>query len=91
MGRLGPYINVVALAFLVFLIIFLPFPPELPVTAANFNYASVMFVGVVSLTGVDWLVRGRKEFRGSAVVRAALNEDGEKERRSNHEDPTGNM
>ena len=64
LGKFGLTINILAIAFCTFLIIFLPFPPVLPVTAANMNYASVIFIGVVVFASVDWVVRGRKRFTG---------------------------
>ena len=35
LGRYGLVINILAIAFCIFLIIFLPFPSELPVTGQN--------------------------------------------------------
>ena len=64
MGKWGMVANILALAFCLFLIIFLPFPTILPVTAQNMNYASVVFIGVILFSMVDWLVRGRKRYTG---------------------------
>lgn len=64
MGKLGMAVNILALAFCTFLIIFLPFPTVLPVTAQNMNYASVVFIGVIVFALVDWVIRGRKRYTG---------------------------
>jgi choline transport protein len=64
MGKFGMAVNILAIAFCIFLIIFLPFPTILPVTAQNMNYASVVFIGVILFSGVDWLVRGRNRYTG---------------------------
>jgi hypothetical protein len=64
MGRLGFTVNILAMAFCTFLIIFLPFPVILPVTAQNMNYASVVFIGVILFSFVDWVIRGRKRYTG---------------------------
>jgi choline transport protein len=64
MGRLGLAVNILAMAFCTFLIIFLPFPVILPVTAQNMNYASVVFIGVILFSLVDWVIRGRKRYTG---------------------------
>jgi choline transport protein len=64
MGRLGLTVNILAIAFCTFLIIFLPFPTVLPVTAQNMNYASVVFIGVIVFSLVDWVIRGRKRYTG---------------------------
>ena len=64
LGRLGIAINILAMAFCLFLVIFLPFPTALPVTAQNMNYASVVFLGVILFSLVDWFIRGRKRYTG---------------------------
>jgi choline transport protein len=62
LGRFGYAINAFAMVFLVFIIIWLPFPPFLPVTAENMNYAGPIF-GVVLCAAVgDWFVWGHKRF-----------------------------
>lgn len=64
MGRFGLAINIVSLVFCVFLIIFLPFPPMLPVISQNMNYASPVFVGVMIIAVVNYFLRTRKRFHG---------------------------
>ena len=64
LGKFGLTINILSVAFCIFLIVFLPFPPVLPVTAQNMNYAGVLFLGVVLFALVDWVVRGRKRYVG---------------------------
>ena len=48
----------------VFICIFLPFPPQRPVTAMNMNYASPVFAGAILFGILDWFIRGRKKFLG---------------------------
>lgn len=36
----------------------------MPVTAQNMNYTSVITVGLMTLTGIWWFIRGRTEYRG---------------------------
>lgn len=64
MGRFGLVINILTLAFCLFLIIFLPFPPVLPVTGENMNYASPVFGGVMILAVLNYFLRARKRFKG---------------------------
>ena len=64
MGPLGLYVNIFAVVYAIFICIFLPFPPEQPVTAKNMNYASPVFVFVLLFSLVDWFVRGRKLYKG---------------------------
>jgi choline transport protein len=60
LGRFGYAINAFAILFLLFIIVWLPFPPFLPVTAENMNYAGPIF-GVVLCAAVgDWFVWGHK-------------------------------
>jgi len=61
---LGVLANWAAIAFCVFLIVFLPFPPALPVTATNLNWSSVVFVAVMGFAVVSWFVRGKGRFVG---------------------------
>jgi choline transport protein len=61
---LGVLANWAAIAFCIFLIIFLPFPPVLPVTAMNMNWAGVVFIAVMGFAVVDWFVRGKGRFVG---------------------------
>jgi len=64
LGKIGLTCNILAIAFCIFLIIFLPFPTILPVTAQNMNYAVVVFAGVIIISLIDWVVRGRKRYTG---------------------------
>lgn len=62
--RFGLLVNLYALVYGVFICIFLPFPPDLPVNASNFNYASPVFGGVIILAVAAWFLGGRKVFVG---------------------------
>jgi choline transport protein len=63
--RLGIWsipVNIVGLAFGVFMVVFLPFPSVLPVTGATMNYAAPILGGVLVLALGDWVVSGRRRF-----------------------------
>lgn len=62
LGRWGYAINVYAICFLVFIIIWLPFPPYLPVTGENMNYSGPIFGFVLLVALIDWFVWGHKRF-----------------------------
>jgi len=64
MGKIGLTVNILAVAFCVFLIIFLPFPPFLPVTGTNMNYASPVFAAVMIFATLNYILRARKKFTG---------------------------
>lgn len=62
--RLGLAVNIYAVIFGVFIVVFSPFPTEIPVSASNMNYAGPVFGGMAVLLVIDWLVRARKTFQG---------------------------
>jgi choline transport protein len=40
------------------------FPYVMPVTAGTMNYVSAVYAVVFIIIAVDWVLRGRKSFRG---------------------------
>lgn len=64
LGKWGFPINLSAIVWAVYILIFLPFPSTLPVTKENMNYASPVFAGVVLFAVVDWCFRGRFKWNG---------------------------
>ena len=64
LGRFGLPINIFGLAYGIFVCIFVVFPTEMPVTAENMNYASLMFGSVIIFILVAWLVYGRRAYHG---------------------------
>ncbi|EAW07593.1 putative amino acid permease [Aspergillus clavatus NRRL 1] len=71
LGRWGVPVNLFAIVYGVYVIIFLPFPPNYPVDAMNMNYAAPVFLGALLFAVGDWVVRGRKQWQGPRVrVRA---------------------
>ena len=64
LGRWGLYVNLYAIVFGVFVCIFVPFPPMVPVTAVNMNYCAPVFLGLIILLGFDWMIRGRSRYTG---------------------------
>jgi hypothetical protein len=61
-GRGNISTKVVALAYLIYVIIFVPFPASKLVTSLTMNYAAPIFLGAMGLAMIDWFVRGRKKF-----------------------------
>jgi choline transport protein len=82
----GPICNVIGLAFTAFTTVLFLFPPDLPVTGENMNYAVVVFgvicesqnqyMGVPDLSVIvamiTWIVQGRKHFVGPRDLGALL-------------------
>lgn len=64
MGSWGLYINIIMVSWTVFECIILAFPTIQPITALNFNYASVITVGVMVLSGIWYVLGGRRHYHG---------------------------
>ncbi|KAM0755145.1 amino acid transporter [Meredithblackwellia eburnea MCA 4105] len=60
----GPVCNVTGLVFTVFTTVFFVFPPDLPVSGLNMNYAIVVFAFIFIVATLTWVFQGRKTFRG---------------------------
>jgi amino acid transporter len=69
LGKYGMAINIYALAFGIFIAIFLPFPASVaqPLTMETMNYAGPVFLCVLLLALGDWFIRGRKHYDGPAM------------------------
>lgn len=67
LGRFGLPLNLVAILFATYFVVFLPFPPTLPVTAENMNFAGPVLGFVMLCSCIDWLVRGRHKWSGPTM------------------------
>jgi choline transport protein len=63
LGRFGIPINIFALCYGIFMIIWLPFPTELPVTRNTMNYAAPVWFGCMLLALLDYFTGGSKRFQ----------------------------
>jgi amino acid transporter len=63
MGRWGIPVNMFTLVYLIYVIIWMPFPVMLPVTGTNMNYAAPVFVAILIGALADWVISGRKRFQ----------------------------
>lgn len=57
---LGPIVNIVALCWITFELILFSMPTALPVTRVSMNYASVVFVGFMTIAAIWYAVYARK-------------------------------
>ncbi|KAE8384708.1 putative choline transporter [Aspergillus alliaceus] len=65
---LGWFVNLVSIVYILLTTVLFVFPPFLPVTGSNMNYAAAA-VGIVLLVStLSWLLQGRKTFSGRTVV-----------------------
>ena len=62
LGRWGIPINLFSLMYLIFVIIWMPFPTVLPVTASTMNYAGPVLLLVIIGALVDWMISGHRRF-----------------------------
>jgi amino acid transporter len=69
LGKFGLAINIYALVFGIFIVIFLPFPASIaqPLTMDTMNYAGPVFLCVILLALGDWFVRGWKDYQCPAM------------------------
>jgi choline transport protein len=79
LGKFGLFVNLVAIAYCIFLIVFLPFPTELPVTGQNMNYASPVFLVVMGFAIIYYILWGRKYYVGPEMMRDGVVTSGEDE------------
>jgi choline transport protein len=63
-GVLGTINNAYACVYMIFVIFWSVWPSETPVSANTMNYSVVVTGGVMILSGIWYVVRGRKEYRG---------------------------
>ena len=62
LGKLGVPLNLMALCYIIFIIIWMPLPPILPATGSNMNYAGPLVGAIILFALMDWCFSGRKRF-----------------------------
>ncbi|KAK4939256.1 hypothetical protein LTR10_020453 [Elasticomyces elasticus] len=67
-GRVGIFIDIYALCFCIFMIIFMSFPSTKPITATNMNYSVVIVGGVFVFATCVWFLYARKRYQDSPLV-----------------------
>ena len=68
LGKAGLVTNAIAFVYSVFVLFWVAWPPAKDVTAQTFNWASVMFVGIVLFSLIFYIVSGRKTYDGPVVL-----------------------
>ena len=64
-SAVGPFVNVVAVAWILFELVLFSMPTALPVTATSMNYAIVVFVGFMVLSAIWYAAYARKGAYGA--------------------------
>ena len=67
LGRWGPFINVFALVYTFWIMIFLPFPNTIPVSGSKMNYAGPIFGFVLLFAVFTWFMWARRWWTGPDV------------------------
>jgi len=68
LGRWGVPVNAVGLAFVTFSFFWSFWPNAIPITAENFNWSVVLFVGVFAICIVMFFAQGRKVYTGPVTT-----------------------
>ncbi|KDQ55916.1 hypothetical protein JAAARDRAFT_180067 [Jaapia argillacea MUCL 33604] len=63
-GFVGLAANSICIVWTLFVCVIFSLPTVMPVTAANMNYASVITVGVIVLSGIWFFAGGRRHYHG---------------------------
>ncbi|KAK3726156.1 hypothetical protein LTR37_000304 [Vermiconidia calcicola] len=63
LGKMGAYMNAIALVYDLFLIVFLAFPPLADVDAKSFNWGPVIFIGTNFIALIFYFTIGRRQYR----------------------------
>ncbi|OQE26718.1 hypothetical protein PENSTE_c005G03148 [Penicillium steckii] len=77
LGRLGPIINFLAVAWVVFLDVLCCIPTEMPVTKENMNYISVVSVGLTSIILLIYVFCKKGKYLGPRMPSEEVNLDGQ--------------
>jgi choline transport protein len=63
LGAAGLPINIFAVVYGIFILIWLPFPPFMPVTGTNMNYAGPIMGALLLAALADWFITGKRRFK----------------------------
>lgn len=58
----GVPINLFALLFLTYIMVWIPFPTMLPVSSRTMNYSGPITIAIILLALADWFTTGKKRF-----------------------------
>ncbi|KAG8622845.1 hypothetical protein KVT40_009356 [Elsinoe batatas] len=72
LGKIGVVCNVVALAWTLLVIPLFCMPSVIPTSLSLMNYASVVFVGFITISAVWYLVYGKKHYSGPPTHQGSI-------------------
>ncbi|OBT45197.1 hypothetical protein VE00_04307 [Pseudogymnoascus sp. WSF 3629] len=68
LGRAGPIINVIAILWMAMMFVWLCFPSYVPVELVTMNWSSVVFVGILFISVVNWFLYSKDRFTAPVSV-----------------------
>ena len=68
LGPMAIPINIIGWLYCLYQLIFLSWPVYVPVTPQNFNWASVIFVGVMAFSALYYFIWGKRLYKGPVVL-----------------------
>lgn len=68
LGRWGVPVNIGGFLYATHAFFWCFWPEGTPVELSSFNWAVVMFCGTGFLAGIDYAIRGRKQYKGPVVL-----------------------
>jgi choline transport protein len=68
LGKWGVPVNIGGVLYSTHAFFWCFWPESTPIELAYFNWAVVMFVGVAILSLIDYVIRGRKQYKGPVVL-----------------------
>jgi len=61
------FANLLGIIYVAITTVLFVFPPDLPVSGSSMNYCVVVFAIVLMISGTQWFIDGRKNYRGPNV------------------------
>jgi choline transport protein len=68
LGRWGVTVNTAGMLYSAYAFFWCFWPESTPVELTSFNWAVVMFIGTTLIAMLDYVVRGRKQYKGPVVL-----------------------
>ncbi|KAL9081083.1 MAG: hypothetical protein Q9157_000287 [Trypethelium eluteriae] len=72
LGQIGLLCNIVLLLWTVFTLVMYSFPYSMPVKPSTMNYVPAVYGIVCLIICADWLIRGRRSYRGQGSRKAEI-------------------
>lgn len=61
------FANILGIIYVILTTVLFVFPPAIPVTGSSMNYCIVVFFIVVMISLIQWMIDGRKNYRGPKI------------------------